>query len=49
VERADLANPEVDDVLDDLAAFVARQGGEVVVVPPERLPTETGLAAVYRF
>lgn len=49
IEVADLAHPEVDDVLDDLAALVMRQGGEVVVVPPERMPTETGLAAVYRY
>lgn len=48
-EPADLAHPEVDDVLDDLAALVMRQGGEVVVVPPERMPTDSGLAAVYRY
>lgn len=44
-----MANPDVDDVLDDLAELVMRQGGEVVVVPDERMPSETGLAAVYRF
>jgi hypothetical protein len=49
VEPADLAHPEVDDVLDDLAALVMRQGGEVVIVPAERMPTDTGLAAVYRY
>ncbi|MGE5171263.1 MAG: hypothetical protein ACM3JC_12950, partial [Rudaea sp.] len=30
---ADLARPDVDDVLDDLAEHVLRTGGEVVVVP----------------
>lgn len=45
----ELADTEVDDVLDDLAEMVAGHGGEVVIVPTERMPTRTGLAAVYRF
>jgi hypothetical protein len=49
VQFDDLAHPEIDDVLDDLAALVTRQGGEVIVVPAERMPTDTGLAAVYRY
>jgi hypothetical protein len=44
-----LDNPEVDDVLDDLAELVLNTGGEVVVVPSDRMPTDTGAAAVYRF
>jgi hypothetical protein len=42
-------DPVAGDLLDDLAALVLRRKGEVVVVPPERMPTATGLAAVYRF
>jgi len=38
-----------DDPLDDLAEAVLRQKGNVVVVPAERMPTTTGLAATYRF
>lgn len=38
-----------DDVLDDLAELVIKNGGQVVVVPKERMPTETGAAAIYRF
>jgi hypothetical protein len=49
VQLDDLADPEVDDVLDDLAALVMKQGGELVVVPAERLPTGTGIAAVFRY
>ncbi|MBN1237404.1 MAG: hypothetical protein JXB36_02830, partial [Gammaproteobacteria bacterium] len=45
----ELANPEVDDALDDLAELVMRQGGEIIVVPAERMPAETGLAAVFRY
>ena len=45
----DLAGPEVDDVLDDLGTLTLRMGGQVVVVPTERMPTETGAAAIYRY
>ncbi len=43
-----LTDPEVDDVIDDLAEMVLRTGGEVVVVPAERMPTDTGMAATFR-
>ena len=49
VDTAVLGNPEVDDVLDDLGEIVLRKGGEVVVVPSERMPTKTGAAAIFRF
>ncbi len=37
------------DVLDELTIWTLEQGGEVVVVPTERMPTGTGAAAIYRF
>jgi hypothetical protein len=49
VERADISQPDVDDTLDDLAEMVLGVGGRVVVVPGARMPTDTGLAAIYRF
>lgn len=49
IEFGNLGNPEVDDLLDDLSAVVVKNGGEVIVVPAERMPTKTGLAAIYRF
>lgn len=49
VEGADLSNPEVDDLLDDLGELVRKMGGRVLVVPAERMPGNTGLAAVYRY
>jgi hypothetical protein len=49
VELGELVDPEVDDTLDDLAELVLHAGGRVVVVPAERMPTTTGLAAIYRF
>jgi hypothetical protein len=45
----ELANPEVDDLLDDLGERVLKTGGEVVIVPSGRMPTQTGIAATYRF
>jgi hypothetical protein len=49
LEFNDLSNPELDDVLDDLGAVALKMGGEVVVVPTEKMPTETGIAAIYRY
>ncbi|RPH67165.1 MAG: hypothetical protein EHM83_02175 [Burkholderiales bacterium] len=46
VHAAELKDP--DDLLDDLAGQVLRTGGEVVVAPAERMPSTTGLAAIYR-
>jgi hypothetical protein len=45
----DLAHPGVDDLLDDLAEIVLKKGGNVVVVPADRMPTKSGAAAIYRF
>ena len=44
-----LCNPEVDDMIDDIAEAVLRTRGEVVVVPAERMPVSTGVAAILRF
>jgi len=49
IEPGDLANPEIGDMLNDLAENVLRMKGTVVVVPAQRMPTTTGLAATYRF
>lgn len=49
IEFNDLEHPEVDDVLDDLGALTRKMGGSIVIVPPERMPTETGIAAIYRY
>ncbi len=49
IEFDDLASPEVDDVLDDLGTLALKMGGHVVVAPTERMPTETGIAAIYRY
>lgn len=46
---AELAEPDVDDLLDDLAEQVLKTGGTVIVVDAERMPSTTGLAAIYRY
>ena len=38
-----------DDLLDDIAERVLRAGGEVVMVPAERMPVDSGLAAIFRY
>jgi len=48
LEFESLEHPEVDDVLDDLGALARKMGGHIVIVPGDRMPTETGIAAIYR-
>jgi hypothetical protein len=48
IDKAKLDHPEVDDVLDDLGALVETMGGEIHVIPAQRMPGSTGLAAIYR-
>jgi hypothetical protein len=49
ITRGTSRKPYLDDMLDDLGELVLSRGGEVIVVPRERMPSESGLAAVYRF
>jgi hypothetical protein len=45
----EVSDPAVDDLLDDVAEVVLKTGGKVLVVPKSRMPTQSGLAAIYRF
>ena len=49
VKVVNLSHPQLDDALDDLAEAVEKMGGRVVVVPAEKMPAQTGLAAIYRY
>ncbi|QYX57146.1 hypothetical protein K1T73_01655 [Roseovarius sp. SCSIO 43702] len=49
ITYARLEDPGVDDLFDDLGEHTLKAGGDVVVVPPERMPSDTGLAAIFRF
>jgi len=44
-----LDDPQVDDLLDDLAESVLSKGGHVVVAPALEMPTSTGIAGTFRF
>lgn len=46
---SDLDDPTVDDALDDLAMLALQRGGDVVIVPSEWMPTNTGIAATHHY
>lgn len=48
-QKKDLSNPEVDDLLDDIGELVLKMGGKMIVMPTEKMPSETGLAAIFRY
>jgi hypothetical protein len=48
-QKKDLSNPKVDDLLDDMGELVVKMGGQVMVLPTEKMPSETGLAAIFRY
>lgn len=47
--RGDLENPQTDDVLDDIGEIVLKNKGEVVVLPKDKMPSSTGVVAIYRY
>ncbi len=49
MELGDKKNPDYNDVLDDIAELVFKNKGEVVVLPAERMPGDSGVAAVFRY
>ena len=48
IDHAELGNPRVDDVLDDLGTLVEKMGGKVHVLLAEQMPSRTGVAASFR-
>ncbi len=48
-QKKDLINPKVDDLLDDMGELVMKMGGQVMVLPSGKMPSETGLAAIFRY
>ncbi len=49
VQRSEPHGAVLDDVLDDLVSVVQHMGGRVLIVPAEQMPTDTGVAAIYRY
>jgi hypothetical protein len=48
-QKKNLSNPKVDDLLDDMGELVIKMGGQVMVLPPGKIPSETGMAAIFRY
>ncbi len=48
-QKKDMQNPKVDDLLDDMGELVTKMGGHVMVFPADRMPTETGMAAIFHY
>ncbi len=48
-QKKDMDNPRVDDLLDDMGELVIKMGGKVVVMPPDKMPTDKGLAGIFRY
>ncbi|MFO7657528.1 MAG: hypothetical protein R6W78_10705 [Bacteroidales bacterium] len=48
-QKKDMINPRVDDLLDDMGELVMKMGGEVMVLPTGKMPSDTGLAAIFRY
>lgn len=48
IDKYDASN-EHPDMLEELVLTVIQHGGDIMVMPPQRLSTKTGAAAVYRF
>ncbi|HEY7119924.1 MAG TPA: hypothetical protein VH475_25270 [Tepidisphaeraceae bacterium] len=49
IEAATTSNGRADDLLDDLAEMVLKMDGQVFVLPHQQMPTDHGVAAVYRY
>lgn len=49
IKYCELDNPECDDLLDDLAELVLLNGGDVSVLTKKKMPSESGVAAIFRY
>ena len=49
IQPGEIKNPDYDDILDDLAGVVFKNRGNVVMLPTERMPGKTGVAATFRY
>ncbi len=49
VTLMDESDPDADDLLDDLCEMAMKTGGNVRVIPGDKHPSDSGVAAVYRY
>lgn len=45
----DFSATDVEDILDDMAEMVLHRGGKVLVIPSQYMPSDSGIASIYRF
>jgi peptide subunit release factor 1 (eRF1) len=48
-ESLDTTQPTLDDLLDDIGELVSKMGGSVLIIPQDKMPSKTGLAAIFRY
>lgn len=49
IVEGDLNKYYIGDLINHMALMALKQNGRVVVLPKEKMPSDTGLAAIYRF
>jgi len=49
IKEGEIENPLLDDILDDLCETVFRKNGSIIVLPKDIMPTNTGVAAIFRY
>ena len=47
--ETDQNNHKSEDILDDLAELVLKDHGQVWMIPKDKMPSLTGVAAIYRY
>lgn len=47
--RNELNNPEFDDILDDLGQLGLEKNTEIIILKQDSMPTNTGVAAIFRY
>lgn len=49
LEMMDSNNSQFENILDDLAMMMYKNNGEIVILPKGRMPSTTGVAAIFRY
>lgn len=49
IELGDLNNPEIGDLLDEIAEIATEKGTQVIVITKDKMLTRSGIAAIFRF
>lgn len=48
-KKGNIKEAEFDNIVNNLAVMVYKNKGEIVILPKERMPTTSGVAAIYRY